>query len=83
MSERLDLTVLQIVAARGRDGQQAGGEPRSFIGDASRFPIVELGFQLVPWQPLLDKRIGHHITGLQREDGGIEWTPGRNRGLNL
>jgi hypothetical protein len=44
---------------------------------------IGLGFQLVPWQPLLDKRIGQHITGLQREDGGIEWTFGRNRGLSL
>jgi hypothetical protein len=37
-----------------------------------------LGFQLVPWQPLLEKRIGQHISGLQRDDGGIEWTFGRN-----
>jgi hypothetical protein len=42
-----------------------------------------LGFQLVPWQPLLNKRIGQHITGLQRDDGAIEWTLGRNRGLSL
>ena len=42
-----------------------------------------LGFQLVPWQPILEKRIGQHITGLQRDDGGIEWTLGRNRGLSL
>jgi hypothetical protein len=42
-----------------------------------------LGFQLVPWQPLLEKHIGQHISGLQREDGGIEWTLGRQRGLGL
>lgn len=41
-----------------------------------------LGLQLVPWQPVLEKRIGQHITGLQRDDG-IEWTFGRNRGLGL
>ena len=58
-------------------------------GDASlvsgRFAMIEngLGFQLVPWQPLLEKRIGQHITGLQRDDGAIEWTFGRNRGLGL
>jgi Protein of unknown function (DUF3363) len=40
-----------------------------------------LGFQLVPWQPLLDKRIGQHITGLQRDDGAIEWSLGRKREL--
>jgi type IV secretory pathway VirD2 relaxase len=52
---------------------------------SGRFAMIEngLGFQLVPWQPLLEKRIGQHISGLQRDDGGIEWTFGRNRGLSL
>jgi Protein of unknown function (DUF3363) len=52
---------------------------------SGRFAMIEngLGFQLVPWQPILEKRIGQHITGLRRDDGGIEWTLGRNRGLGL
>ena len=52
---------------------------------SGRFAMIEngLGFQLVPWQPILEKRIGQHITGLQRDDGGIEWTLGRRRGLSL
>ena len=52
---------------------------------SGRFAMIEngLGFQLVPWQPILKKRIGQHISGLQRDDGGIEWTLGRNRGLSL
>ena len=52
---------------------------------SGRFAMIDngLGFQLVPWHPLLEKRIGQHIIGLQREDGGIEWTFGRNRGLSL
>ncbi len=52
---------------------------------SGHFAMIEngLGFQLVPWQPILEKRIGQHITGLQRDDGGIEWTFGRNRGLSL
>jgi type IV secretory pathway VirD2 relaxase len=52
---------------------------------SGRFAMIDngLGFQLVPWLPLLEKHIGRHITGLQREDGGIEWTFGRNRGLSL
>jgi hypothetical protein len=33
--------------------------------------------------PILEKRIGQDISGLQRDDGGIEWTLGRNRGLSL
>jgi type IV secretory pathway VirD2 relaxase len=52
---------------------------------SGRFAMIDngLGFQLVPWQPVLEKRIGQYITGLQRDDGGIEWTLGRNRGLSL
>jgi hypothetical protein len=51
---------------------------------SERFAMIDngLGFQLVPWLPLLEKRIGQQISGLQREDGGIEWTLGRNRGLS-
>ena len=40
-----------------------------------------IGFQLVPWQPVLDKRIGQYISGTVRAAGGIEWSFGRNRGL--
>jgi hypothetical protein len=37
----------------------------------------------VPWQPVLDKRIGQQITGIMRDAGGIEWGFGRKRGLGL
>lgn len=57
---------------------------------SGRFAILEtlsgdggLGFSLVPWQPVLDNRIGQHISGLMRNDGGIEWSLGRKRGLGL
>jgi type IV secretory pathway VirD2 relaxase len=52
---------------------------------SGRFAMIDngLGFRLVPWQPLLEKHTGRHISGLQRDDGGIEWTLGRNRGLSL
>jgi hypothetical protein len=36
----------------------------------------------VPWQQVLDRRIGQHIAGIARDDG-IEWTFGRKRGLGL
>jgi Protein of unknown function (DUF3363) len=41
-----------------------------------------IGFQLVPWQPFLDRRNGH-ITGIVRNAGGFEWSFGRKRGLGL
>ncbi len=57
---------------------------------SGRFAIIEtlsgdggLGFNLVPWQPVLDKRIGQHISGLMRSGGDIEWSFGRKRGLGL
>ncbi|WP_413466388.1 hypothetical protein [Mesorhizobium sp. B4-1-4] len=28
-------------------------------------------FQLVPWQPTLDRRIGQHLTGIARDGAGI------------
>ena len=50
-----------------------------------RFAMIDdgIGFQLVPWQPALDKRIGQHITGIMRDAGGIEWNFGRKRGLGI
>jgi hypothetical protein len=42
-----------------------------------------IGFQLVPWQPALDKRVGQHISGTVRAAGGVEWNFGRKRGLGL
>lgn len=52
---------------------------------SGRFAMIDdgTGFQLVPWQPLLEKRIGQHITGFIRDAGGIEWSFGRKRGLGL
>jgi hypothetical protein len=52
---------------------------------SGRFAMIDdgIGFQLVPWQPVLDQRIGRHITGVMRDAGGIEWSFGRNRGLGL
>jgi type IV secretory pathway VirD2 relaxase len=52
---------------------------------SGRFAMIDdgIGFQLVPWQPVLDKRIGQHITGTVRNAGGIEWSFGRKRGLGI
>jgi uncharacterized protein DUF3363 len=52
---------------------------------SGRFAMIEdgLGFQLVPWQPVLEKRIDQYISGVRRDDGGIEWGFGRKRQLGL
>jgi hypothetical protein len=50
---------------------------------SGRFAMIDngLGFSLVPWQPVLDKRIGQNITGTMHDGGGIEWSLGRKRDL--
>jgi type IV secretory pathway VirD2 relaxase len=52
---------------------------------SGRYAMIDdgLGFSLVPWQPVLDQRIGRHIAGVLRGDGGIEWDVGRKLGLGL
>jgi type IV secretory pathway VirD2 relaxase len=75
-----------VVPGNYVSGQLVGSTQLS----SGRFAIVEtlsgdggLGFSLVPWQPVLDKRIGQHISGLMRTGGDIEWSFGRKRGLGL
>jgi type IV secretory pathway VirD2 relaxase len=82
----------QMAAERGltftpsKAGDYVSGRLTGAASLASgRFAMIEdgLGFRLVPWQPVLEKRIGQFITGLQREGGGIEWEFGRKRGLGI
>jgi hypothetical protein len=73
-----------LMFTAAKTGEYIGG---TLIGciqfAAGRFAMIDdgIGFQLVPWQPVLDKRIGQHITGIMRSAGGIEWSFGRKRGL--
>jgi hypothetical protein len=52
---------------------------------SGRFAMIDdgVGFQLVPWQTVLEKRIGQQISGIARDGGGIEWSFGRKRGLGI
>ena len=42
-----------------------------------------LGFQLVPWRPALEPRLGQHVTGTLTPGGGVDWRLGRSKGLGL
>lgn len=42
-----------------------------------------LGFSLVVWHPVLEKRLECHVTGIAIPGGGIDWVFGRSRGLGL
>ena len=52
---------------------------------SGRFAIIDngIGFQLVPWSPPLEKQLGHHVTGVAKGGGAIEWGFGRKRELGL
>jgi hypothetical protein len=41
------------------------------------------GFQLVPWIPSLDRKLGQHISGIARGDAGVDWSFDRKRSLGL
>ncbi|SDG43309.1 Type IV secretory pathway, VirD2 components (relaxase) [Bradyrhizobium sp. Rc2d] len=67
-------------------GEYVSGTYRQRFALASgRFAMIDdgLGFQLVPWTPSLEKQLGRHVSGVARNDGGIDWGFGRNRGIGL
>ena len=63
----------------------AGAYRQRFTLASGRFAMIDdgLGFQLVPWSPSLEKQIGRHVSGIARDDGGVDWDFGRKRGLGL
>lgn len=52
---------------------------------SGRFAMLDdgLGFQLVPWKPALDARLGEKVSGVMLPGGGVEWSFGRKRGLSI
>jgi type IV secretory pathway VirD2 relaxase len=67
-------------------GETVSGTYRQRLALSSgRIAMIEdgLGFKLVPWTPSIEKRIGQHVSGVARADGGVDWSFGRKRGLGL
>ena len=68
------------------DGETVSGTYRQRLQLASgRFALIDngLGFELVPWRPQLDHKLGQHVTGTIKAGGGIDWTIGRSRGMAI
>ncbi len=40
-------------------------------------------FQLVPWSREIEPRLGQRVAGIARSGGGVDWSLGRKRGLNI
>ncbi|OZA91361.1 MAG: type VI secretion protein, partial [Azorhizobium sp. 39-67-5] len=65
---------------RAGTGEYVAGTYRQRLVLASgRFAMLDdgLGFQLVPWSPSLERQIGKHVSGVARDDGGVDWSFGR------
>ena len=77
-------TGLPHVKATG--GEHVAGVYRQRLTLSSgRFAMIDngLGFQLVPWAREIERKLGQHIAGVARDNGGIEWSLGRKRDLGL
>lgn len=63
----------------------AGTYQRRFALASGRFAMIDdgVGFQLVPWTPSLEKRLGQNVSGLARSGAGVDWSFGRKQGLGL
>ncbi|MDE2363942.1 MAG: DUF3363 domain-containing protein [Hyphomicrobiales bacterium] len=69
-----------------KEGEYATGVYQRRITLASgRFAMIDdgLGFQLVPWTPALESRLGQYVSGIVHGRGGIDWSFGKKRGLGL
>lgn len=69
-----------------RSGDHVAGTYRKRVTLSSgRYTIIEgcPGFQLVPWTPALEKRLGQEVSGRVRDGGGIDWGFARKRGMEL
>jgi len=67
------------------EGEQVAGVYRQRVTLASgRFAKIDdgLGFQLVPWRPALEQRLGQHISGTMT-GRGVDWNFGRGLDLGI
>jgi type IV secretory pathway VirD2 relaxase len=68
-----------------KDGSRVSGVYRQSIALASgRFAMLSdgMGFELVPWRPVIEERLGKTISAVVR-GGDVTWELGRQRGLSI
>jgi type IV secretory pathway VirD2 relaxase len=71
------------LAARAlEDGRVAGIYRRNVQLASGRFAMIDdsVGFSLVPWRPVLEGRLGEHVSAVLKGPS-ISWELGRRRGL--
>jgi type IV secretory pathway VirD2 relaxase len=68
------------------EGEQVSGIYRQRVTLSSgRFAMIDdgMGFELVPWRPALEQRLGKQVAGVMSPGGGVDWNFGRKRGLRI
>ena len=68
------------------EGEHVSGIYRQRVTLASgRFAMIDdgLGFQLVPWRPALEHRLGRNVSGTMSSGGAVDWSFARRRSLGL
>jgi type IV secretory pathway VirD2 relaxase len=65
-------------------GRAAGVYRRSLMLASGRFALLDdgLGFSLVPWRPVIEKRVGQALSATVRGNH-VAWEVGRQRGRSL
>jgi Protein of unknown function (DUF3363) len=89
----LDDAVARLSAETGpahrpsAEGKHVAGAYRQRVTLAAlgRLAVIDDGleFQLVPWRPALEQKLGQHVSGTLTPGGGVDWSLGRSRGLGL
>lgn len=67
-------------------GEYVTGIYRQRVDLASgRFAMIDngLGFQLVPWQPALERKLGQAVAGAMNQRGGVDWGFARSRSISI
>jgi type IV secretory pathway VirD2 relaxase len=68
------------------EGDYVAGTYRQRVVLASgRFAMIDdgLGFQLVPWRPALEERLGQHVSGVMMPSSGVAWSFARKVDLGI
>ena len=88
----LDETIAKLSTETGLvhhpsvEGEHVSGVYRQRVTLASgRFAMIDdgLGFQLVPWRPALEQKLGQQVGGVMGVSGQVDWSFGRHRGIQL
>ncbi|MBB2185441.1 relaxase/mobilization nuclease domain-containing protein [Gluconacetobacter liquefaciens] len=69
-----------------KEGEIVSGVYRQRVALSSgRFAMVDdgLGFQLVPWRPALEQKLGRQVSGTMSPGGSVDWNFGRKRGIGI